>query len=72
MAVSPLITQNDTASTKITAVKAKSLAVRTSVSGASGKKHAPASERGPELAEQLNSETRQKYVKGARSGQSQL
>ena len=64
MAVSPLMTQNETTSTRITAVKAKSLAVRTSVSGAGGKKPNTASERGPELAERLNNETREKYQKG--------
>lgn len=64
MAVSPLITQNDTAGTKLTAVKAKSLAVRTSISGAGGKKSGLAKQKGAELAEELNAETRHKYVKG--------
>lgn len=67
MAVSPLMTQSETASTKITAVKAKSLAVRTSLSGQGGKKPTAARERGPELAERLNDETRQKYIKGVSS-----
>ena len=58
------MTQHETVSTKITAVKAKSLVVRTNNPGASGKKLAATKERGPELAEQLNEETRQKYVKG--------
>jgi len=64
MAVSPLITQNDAASTKLTAVKAKSLVVRTSISGAGGKKAGPVKQKGAELAEELNAETRKKYVKG--------
>lgn len=64
MAVSPLIPQDDTASTKLTAVKAKSLAVRTSISKAGGKKSEPAKQKGAELAEELNAETRKKYVKG--------
>ena len=59
------MTQNETASTKITAVKAKSLAVRTSTLEAGGRNPSSNKERGPELAEQLNDETRQKYVKGA-------
>jgi len=64
MAISPLITQNDTVSTKMTAVKPKSLAVRTSISGAGGKKAGPVKQKGAELAEELNAETRKKYVKG--------
>ncbi len=64
MAVTPLRTQNDTASTRLTAVKAKSLAVRTSISKADSKKSEPAKQKGAELAEELNAETRQKYVKG--------
>ena len=68
MAVSPLITQNDTTSIKLTAVKAKSLAVRTSISGAGGKKSEPAKQKGSELAEELNAETRHKYVKGVPNG----
>jgi len=64
MAVSPVMTQDETASTKLTAVKAKSLAVRTSVLGAGSKKAEPPKQKGAELAEELNAETRQKYVKG--------
>lgn len=64
MAVSPLIAQNDSASTILTAAKAKSLAVRTSISGAGGKKSGIAKQKGAELAEELNAETRHKYVKG--------
>ena len=58
------MTQNETASTRITAVRATALAVRTSVSAAAGEQHGQIRQRGPELAEQLNNETRQKYVKG--------
>lgn len=69
MAVSPLLTQESAASTKITAVKAKSLAVRTSTTESSGVRDIPAKERGPELAEQLNEETRQRYVKDQKIGE---
>ena len=64
MAVSPLITHNETSDTKLSAVKAKSLAVRTSVSKPSGQGASPTKGKGAELSEQLNEETRQKYVKG--------
>lgn len=67
MAVSPMITQDGASETKLSAVKAKSLAVRTSISKASGGQGAsPAKGKGAELSEQLNEETRQKYVKGLR------
>ena len=64
MAVSPLITQDGASETKLTAFKAKSLAVRTSLSKPSGQGATPAKGKGAELSEQLNEETRQKYVKG--------
>lgn len=64
MAVSPLPAHHGSAETKLSAVKAKSLAVRTSISKPSGQGAAPAKGKDAELAEQLNEETRQKYVKG--------
>ena len=64
MAVSPLPTQNGSMETKVSAVKAKSLAVRTSASKPSGKEASSTKGKGTDLAEQLNEETRQKYVKG--------
>lgn len=64
MAISPLIVQNGTASTKVTAAKAKALAVRTSADGSTNGQQLVKTEAGPELAEQLNEETKQKYVKG--------
>lgn len=64
MAVSPLIIQNGTASTKVTAAKAKALAVRTSVNVSSNGEQGVKTEAGAELAEQLNEETKQRYVKG--------
>lgn len=64
MAVSPLIIQNGTAITKVTAAKAKALAVRTSVNGSFNGEQGVKTEAGAELAEQLNEETKQRYVKG--------
>lgn len=64
MAVSPLIIHNGTASTKVTAGKAKALAVRTTVNGSANGEQEIKTEAGPELAEQLNEDTKQKYVKG--------
>lgn len=64
MAVSPLPVWNGAAETKLSAVKAKSLAVRTSISKTSGQETVKARGKGAELSEQLNEETRQKYVKG--------
>lgn len=65
MAVSPLIAQNGTASTKVTATKAKALAVRTSVNGPASGEQVVKTDAGPELAEQLNEATKHKYVKGS-------
>ena len=65
MAVSPLPAQNGTSEIKLSAPKAKSLAVRTgSMSKPSNQGARTAKAKGAELAEQLNEETRQKYVKG--------
>ena len=65
MAVSPLPAQNGTSEIKLSAPKAKSLAVRTGSMSKSGNQGAgTAKAKGAELAEQLNEETRQKYVKG--------
>ena len=67
MAVSPQVIQNGSASVNIMASKAKALAVRTTPIGSGQTEQQPAKVRGPELAEQLNEETKQKYVKGAPS-----
>lgn len=48
----------------MTAAKAKALAVRTSADGSTNGQQLVKTEAGPELAEQLNEETKQKYVKG--------
>lgn len=68
MALSPVVTYEAASNTKVTATKAKSLAVRTnSVS----KKNEPTSapKKGQELAERLNDETKQKYVKSKKLGE---
>lgn len=65
MVVSPVITEHVGDDVKITGPKVKALAVRTN---SITKKPAEAGHsfqsRGSELAEQLNEETKQKYVKG--------
>ncbi len=67
MVVSPQVIQNGAASVNLTASKAKALAVRTNSIGSGQAEQQPPKPRGPELAEQLNEETKQKYVKGALS-----
>ena len=65
MAVSPFAVQDGIADLQVTAAKAKSLAVRinTSANGVQQSSQSP-TRVGPELAEQLNEDTKQKYVKG--------
>ena len=65
MAVSPQVIQNGAANVNISASKAKALAVRTNPVGSGQAEQQAPKARGPELAEQLNEETREKYVKGA-------
>ena len=69
MAISPVVTYDATANIQVTATKAKSLAVRTSsISKAQG--DAPSEPaKGQELAERLNEETKQKYVKDKKLGE---
>ena len=64
MAISSPIKSNGLSSTNNTAVKAKALAVRTSISEPVISQQSSYTDRSPELAEQLNEETKQKYVKG--------
>ena len=64
MAVSPLVIQNGSADPKVTAAKAKALAVRTNSITIQKAEAQPAKDTGPELAEQLNEDEKQKYVKG--------
>ena len=67
MAVSPFAVHDGVADLKVTAAKAKSLAVRINVSTNGVQQSNQSSSRvGPELAEQLNEDTKQKYVKGKR------
>ena len=58
MTVSPLKFQNGSV-----AAKAKGLVVRTNPNGVPVSKQPITTEAGPELAEQLNGDTKQKYVK---------
>ncbi len=69
MAISPVVTYDATSDIKVTAAKAKSLAVRTnSISKTqNGSRSEP--EKGRELAERLNDETKQKYVKDKKIGE---
>lgn len=66
MVLSPVVTANGTDDGKITAPKIKALAVRTSsvTKDPDSNVHLASTGRGSELAEQLNEETKQKYVKG--------
>lgn len=68
MALSPVVTYEATSSTKVTATKAKSLAVR--INSLSNKDElAAAPKKGQELAERLNDETKHKYIKGKKLGE---
>ena len=69
MAISPVVTYDATSNIKVTATKAKSLAVRTN--SISNPQNAPLPDpgRGQELAERLNDETKQRYVKDKKLGE---
>lgn len=68
MALSPVVTYDAASSAKVTATKAKSLAVRTNF--VSNKDEATlAPKKGQELAEKLNDETKQMYVKSKKLGE---
>ncbi|MCJ1318050.1 TFIIH complex serine/threonine-protein kinase subunit kin28 [Xylographa vitiligo] len=69
MAVSPLIIQNGSADPKITAAKTRALAVRTNSITAKNVDAQPVKDTGPELAEQLNEDEKQKYVKDRKVGE---
>ena len=64
MATSPVIVENGTTELKLTATKAKSLAVRTMTNGTLKSNQLPTAGTNSELAEQLNEDTKQRYVKG--------
>lgn len=63
MAASPTLSL-DGADKNITIIKAKSLAVRTNSIASTRNEQRPKTDKGPEFAEQLNEETKHKYVKG--------
>lgn len=68
MALSPVVTQSVTDDTEITAPKVKALAVRSSSISKGLIDARPSSQNEvAELAEQLNEDTKQKYVKGTSS-----
>ncbi|KAL8731412.1 MAG: hypothetical protein Q9181_004313 [Wetmoreana brouardii] len=70
MALSPVVVTNGLEDGKITATKAKALAVRTnSVSKESDNTRRPSQVSGSELAEQLNEETKQRYMKDKKLGE---
>ncbi|KAI9674516.1 MAG: TFIIH complex serine/threonine-protein kinase subunit kin28 [Caeruleum heppii] len=68
MAVSPLPIPGDAFNTNSTIIKAKALAVRSGPNGTSAN-GSTAHDTGQELAEQLNEETRRKYVKDKKLGE---
>ncbi|KAL8675331.1 MAG: hypothetical protein Q9168_000288 [Polycauliona sp. 1 TL-2023] len=71
MALSPAVVTTGTGDEKITATKIKALAVRTnstSTKESEDKQHIPQG-RGSELAEQLNDETKQRYIKDKKLGE---
>ena len=62
---SPVLVQTESSNLKLTASKAKSLAVRPNTKGDALDQRSPAPvEAGPEIAEQMNEEIKQRYVKG--------
>ena len=70
MALSPVVTQETAVSTKFSAAKTKPLAVRTnSTSQTPADTSKPVSKKGQELAERLNEETKEKYVKDRKLGE---
>jgi len=64
MAVSPLITHPGSANSATPAGKGKAMAVRSNANGSSHVEPTGNTEAEPELAEQLNEETKRRYVKG--------
>ena len=69
MAISPVVAYEATSDIKVTAAKARSLAVRTNSISNSQTTSRPEPGRGRELAERLNDETKQKYVKDKKLGE---
>lgn len=69
MAVSPQIIQDGTTVAKNSIPKAQELPVRTNTISALEHESGPKVEKGPELAEKLNEETKKKYVKDKKLGE---
>ena len=69
MAISPVVTNEATSDIKVTATKAKALAVRTNSLSNPQTVSRPELEKGRELAERLNDETKQRYVKDKKVGE---
>ena len=69
MAISPVVTYDATANIQVTATKAKSLAVRTSSISKAQSDASSEPAKGQELAERLNEETKQRYVKDRKLGE---
>ncbi|CAD6585804.1 MAG: TFIIH complex serine/threonine-protein kinase subunit kin28 [Alectoria sarmentosa] len=69
MAISPVVTYDATSNIKVTATKAKSLAVRTNSLSNALNASPSKPEKGKELAERVNDETKQKYVKDKKLGE---
>lgn len=69
MAISPVVTYDATSNIKVTATKAKSLAVRTNSISNAPNASPSKPEKGKELAERINDETKQKYVKDKKLGE---
>ena len=64
MAVSPLVLYNGGAAAKASIAKAKPLTMRPGSNETAQRNPSPSQNTGPELAEQLNENEKQKYVKG--------
>ena len=64
MALSPQLTQNGTTAAIFSVSQAQELPVRTNFISAMERETGLKGEKGPELAEKLNDETKNKYVKG--------
>ena len=69
MAISPVVTHEATSDIKVAATKAKALAVRTNSLSNPQAVSRPEPEKGQELAERLNDEIKQRYVKDKKVGE---
>ena len=69
MAVSPVVTYDGGSNSKVTATKAKALALRTNSVSSLQDVAQPAAGRGQDFAERLNQETKEKYLKDKKLGE---